>query len=83
MQIEIEKNVPMPLSRVSLYPFAQMNVGDSFAIPLTGRLMPNGRDRVVNTLAASAVRYAKKATGKKFTIRTIKDEGVARCWRVA
>ena len=35
MTIKIEKNVPLlPKAVYSVYPFAQMEVGDSFAVPV-------------------------------------------------
>ncbi len=63
----IEKNVPMPLR----YPFAQMEVGDSFALPPgVGR----------TTVNVAAKRYADKHGGK-FTVRLMPDRSY-RCWRV-
>jgi len=63
----IEKNIPIPVR----YPFAQMQVGDSFAIP------PN-----VNrtTVASSALKYGRQH-GMKFVVRMVADRSY-RCWRV-
>ena len=66
-QPRIEKNVPMPLR----YPFAQMEVGDSFAVP------PNVSRTTVNV---AAKRYTDKHGGK-FTVRLMPDRSY-RCWRV-
>ena len=63
----IDKNIPMP----GLYPFAQMQVGDSFL------LLPTMRRA---TVSVAAQRYGAKH-GAKFTVRKVPDG--LRCWRVA
>jgi len=54
------------------FPFAQMEVNDSFEIP-----------KEVNrqTVSTAANRYARK-TGKKFITRVMPDK-TFRCWRVS
>ena len=65
--MKVEKNVPIP----NRYPFGEMEVGDSFAVPpSTSR----------NNVAASASRYGDKHK-MKFTVRKYKD-GAYRCWRI-
>lgn len=71
--IVIEKGVPLPQKqqhkkRKSIYPFDEMEVGDSFLI--------QENDKKVR---ASACVYAKR-TGKKFSIR--KTGTAHRCWRL-
>lgn len=66
-QPRIEKNVPMP----QRYPFAQMEVGDSFAVP-------EGVSRTA--VSISALRYSRKHGGK-FTVRLMLDRSL-RCWRI-
>lgn len=66
---QVEKNVPLP-SRYSRYPFAQMEVGDSFEVPV---------DSARN--AQHAVYQENRRGEKKFTFRKMGD--VARCWRTA
>jgi hypothetical protein len=71
---EIEKNIPAPEHTGGgarpKYPFAKMEIGDSFFAPkMSARALSN-----------SAQWHANK-TGKKFTCNTV--EGGARCWRVA
>jgi len=71
---QIEKNIPAPVHMGSgakpKYPFAQMEVGDSFFAPnMTARALIN------------ASQWHANKTGKKFTCSTV--EGGARCWRVA
>lgn len=65
--MKVEKNVPLP----QRFPFAGMEVGDSFAIPA-------GVNRT--TVSVAAMRYAKKHGGK-FTVRLMPDRSL-RCWRV-
>lgn len=63
----IEKGVPMPTS----FPFAQMEVGDSFVLPTNTK-------RVTAWIAAK--RYADKH-GVEFATRTVED-GSIRLWRI-
>lgn len=63
----VESNIPTP----TRYPFAQMKVGDSFAIP----------DEIKSgSIKVNASRYGKQ-NNMKFTIRRTADG--YRCWRVA
>lgn len=67
---KIEKNVGLPAGARASYPFAQMEVGDSFMAP---NVPPK-------TLYQSAFSHSRRH-GKKFVVRA---EGAgARCWRVA
>lgn len=77
--IAIDKDVPLPersrgaQGRPVKYPFAQMEVGDSFAVVGKG----------VKTIYSTARRYGKGA-GTKYTVRRSIDdfgEPVARVWR--
>jgi hypothetical protein len=71
---QIEKNVAPPTSRgggKALYPFADMNVGDSFFVPETIK-----RTNVQN----AAYMYACRKN-VKFSVRAV--EGGLRVWRVA
>lgn len=68
MDYQIEKGIPIPDGINSLYPFRQMEVGDSFLI----------RGKTASQVAG-AVNSAKIRTGWKFKTRTI-PEGV-RVWR--
>jgi uncharacterized protein (DUF2249 family) len=67
---EIEKGIPMPKSSEyeAKYPFAKMEVGDSFRVE-------ERRESV-----ASAARSYGCRIGKKFSVR--KEEGGMRIWRV-
>jgi len=69
----IQKNIPIPAKksagRKQVYPFEKMEVGDSFAIPLSK----------AKSAAAIMVKYAKR-TGMKFTKRLLDKE--VRIWRI-
>ncbi len=65
--MKIEKNVPLPV----MYPFAKMDIGDSFAIP------PHIQRA---TISVAANRYGAKH-GMKFTVRMMPDRSY-RCWRI-
>ena len=66
--MKVEKNVPIPQK----YPFAGMQVGDSFAVP------PDVKRPAINV---AAMRYGLKH-GMKFTVRLTPDR-TYRCWRIA
>ncbi len=64
---KIEKNVPMGHAKTT-YPFADMEVGDSFRVEIDERKK-----------AASAANMHGSRFNMKFSVR--KHEGVYRCWR--
>ena len=66
-QPRIDKQFPIPVK----YPFAGMQVGDSFAVP-------KGVGRTA--VSISALRYSRKHGGK-FTVRLMPDRSL-RCWRL-
>jgi hypothetical protein len=65
--MKIEKGIPLP----RWFPFEQMEVGDSFAIP------PDIRRE---TVAVAALRYGRKHD-MKFVVRLMPDRSY-RCWRL-
>ncbi len=69
MELVIEKGLPTPNKRLTRYPFAGMEVGDSFFAPLT--------------LAASILTSARRHHPKRFTTRSVVENGVrgVRVWR--
>ena len=69
MNYKIEKDVPMPTPSV-MYPFADMEVGDSFLANLAER-----------PKISTYMNRHKKTTGKKFKTRKISDSE-CRVWRV-
>lgn len=79
----IETDLPPPIpsnGRPFKYPFPIMNVGDSFAVPLTG-VIRKSEDVATDRLRCAAMSYARKH-GCKFTVRLDRENGVARCWRI-
>jgi hypothetical protein len=64
--MKVESGIPIPRS----FPFNQMQVGDSFAIP------PHTKR---GTVAVAAMRYGDKH-GMKFVTKKMPD-GSYRCWR--
>ena len=83
MTIEIDKHLPPPIpsnGRPFKYPFPIMEVGDSFAIPLAGERRKD-EDAAAARLRAAASRYSR-FHGGRFSIRTDREAGVVRCWRV-
>lgn len=75
MEIKIDKNVPMPdgVNRETKWPFADMEVGDSFFAP----------GHTSNQMTNAAAHWRKK-NGWSFSCRNTEEEGVkgARVWRV-
>ena len=71
MNFTIEKNVPfkLPLKETTHYPFAKMELGDSFSF-----------DKEYHTKVSAASQYYKHKLNFKFAIR--KDGFGFRIWRV-
>ncbi len=71
--IAIEKNIPIPNTkgRKAKYPFATMEVGDSFLLEKVPK------NTVLNAARSWAIRHKKKHV---FTIRFI--DGNTRIWRI-
>ena len=72
-EIKIRSDVPLPTPRgrgvrESKYPFAEMNVGDSFVVT----------DKTARTVRSAVAAFQKKFTAK-FAVRTT-DEGIG-VWR--
>lgn len=71
---EIEKGIEIPkitgTGRKAIYPFGEMEIGDSFYAPVR-----------VDPISAAAIMFAKTHPPLKFTCRR-EGEGT-RCWRIA
>lgn len=83
--MQIEKDVPTPPftgGAPRKYPFPDMEVGDSFTIPLSGTVGRRGMDTVASKVRCAACGFARRS-GWKFTVRTERADGVVRCWRTA
>ncbi len=81
--IQIDANIPMPTPqrRPSVYPFADMTIGDSFFLTAGG--VSNSRERVRSRIT-DALKRARCAgcvsTEWMFATRYVK--GGVRCWRI-
>ncbi len=76
MAVKIDKGVPLPDNTRwgHRWPFHEMEVGDSFAVPL---------DTPEAKRVRSAACHCGKRHNQRFTIRTLRSEGVVRVWRAA
>lgn len=87
-EITIDKGVPIPTKRRSVpkrqtkYKFADMEVGDSFAMPL-GDEIKNGSYLSTLRLTSAATSFKTRNKGWAFSIRTLPEKGEVRIWRVA
>ncbi len=61
MTIKVESGIPMPRKGNSPYPFHEMKVGDSFAVPLSQS------DRARSAARMHGVRHGKKFAGRAGT----------------
>lgn len=76
---KIEKNIPVPgYQKYEKYPFAEMEIGDSFFRQQT-EVDGDERYRIGSNIR-SAARGGR--WNKKFTVRWIKAENGFRCWRI-
>ena len=82
MNIEVEKNIPIPEGRRDSqlkFPYPSMAVGDSFAVPI-----PSGADAGT---AAARIRATSNNWGvtnnAKFLTRLVENKTKVRVWRVA
>jgi len=81
---QIQSNIPAPpLTQrngpTRKYPFKDMQVGDSFFVPLSAERWTRERTRV----EVAAVKYANKNPGVRFTCASSRYDGGLRCWRIA
>jgi hypothetical protein len=75
----VESGIPIVRKRAGLssYPFASMEIGDSFAIS-------NNERREVERVRVSAVYYALRNPPIKFAVRITDPKArTYRCWRIA
>jgi hypothetical protein len=82
--MEIESDVPIPkrgIGRPRKYPFPDMKVGDSFAVPL-GEARTTKRGYLVTYRIAQAAKVYQRRHGGKFIAHSVTDKNEARCWRV-
>lgn len=72
-KFKIEKNIPMPDSASSKYPFSKMEIKDSF---LVGKL--DAKNTIIFRTTAN---NCGKKLKMKFSTKKI-EGGAVRCWRV-
>lgn len=87
MSIVIERGIPMPrapkLSGKIVYPFGEMEVGDSFSVPLTGEQSSDGRtDKAYRRISCAAASWKRK-NGRDFSTQIDRANSIVRCWRIA
>ena len=79
--IEIENGIPIPApkrpgaGRKCIYPFAALEVGQSFFVPN----QPGKTNRQLIMAIGGSAQHITKKTGHRFTSRTV--EGGIRVWR--
>jgi len=84
MTYEIDKDVPVPMkkrtsSRAYRFPFALMEVGDSFFVPNNPQISPK---QALQHMTSSSYSWRKYHNADaQFSCRTV--DGGLRCWRVA
>lgn len=76
---EIDKGIEIPAPNIAnnarrLYPFPEMEIGDSFLVP------GDGDKKVLQARLGSAACYFGKRNSKRFVTRSV--EGGVRVWRV-
>lgn len=75
----IEKGIPIPPKEIAgPYPFSDMEVGDSFKVPI---VLNTPAHRVYSRCSTAIKRFRKDHPEWKFALRTLKVEGYVRCWR--
>ena len=70
MNMKIEKDIPLPAHSGQKYPFAAMEIGDSFSVDWEKR----------HNLRQAAFYY--KQRNKRFNFKTARMNGKVRIWRV-
>ena len=85
MTYKIEKNIKMPAPTRNgheqyKYPFFEMKVGDSFAVPVDPSTQL-GYIRVRGRVANAIYAQQKRQAGARFTFRTMKNKREIRVWR--
>lgn len=82
-KIVIEKGIPIPevILKGSKFPFDDMEIMDSFAIPIEemteqGKIVHNS-----SSISTAAGHFCRTHKGRKFVVRLLRKEGIIRCWR--
>ena len=84
MEYKIDKGVPLPGNnnpKNSKYPWQDMEIGDSFSVPIDGVRGP----QMVAAAVSRGAQGAKAKYGHRYSVRTTEENGkkCVRVWRVA
>ena len=77
--INIEKHIPVPGR--NKYPLGDMEVGDSFAMPVQEGWRASDFATKIRSAATAYCERAKSTA--KFSVRLVENKTLARCWRIA
>lgn len=87
-EYEVKTGVEIPKKRSggrplghTKYPWAQMNVGDCFDVPVED-VEAKGRLMASNMRSVAGNHARRCGGGLKYAVRLMKQEGVVRVWRV-
>lgn len=89
-RIKLDPNVPIPESKRVLagfrkYPFLQMQVGESFFLPIPkGRSLAMLRNNVCSAADRAVFDFRQLGVEAKFSTRKVEENGQVgvRCWRI-
>lgn len=78
---KVETDIEMPRRRNERWPWAKMEVGDSFFTPANGQEMKYVRSKI----STCALSWGKRHSGERFATRVTDENGGrgVRIWRVA
>ncbi len=77
MEIEIEKNVPIPVHGLKKYPFDKLEVGHSFLVKT------KDFQKTQKSLSSAAKHFAlRRSLNWKFTVRICEFSQGVRIWRI-
>ena len=83
---KVEKNIEMPNKMTNgiahyKYPFADMAVGDSFAVPVDPTTTLNYK-QVADRISGAIWNHKKRFAGNNYALRTMKHKKCIRVWRI-
>jgi len=84
---KIEKNIEMPNPfwngiASNKYPFKEMEIGDSFAVPVDPTTKLNYK-QVAARMSTAISNHKKRDANTRFSMRTLKHDKCIRVWRTA
>lgn len=82
-ELTVDTTVALPQTRKiqAVYPWAAMNTGDSFFVPITA---DENETQVQRRLLSAARSWTQRHPEHRYTTRRVRENGVpgVRCWRV-